>query len=94
VVDAMQNRTTFAYDTGKRLTTVTYPDTTAASFGYDSRGRRTSVTGQNNKTTAYAYDDADRLTSVTEALALHRNFLKRAISVKSRQGTRGILGLC
>ncbi|HXN53633.1 MAG TPA: RHS repeat-associated core domain-containing protein [Candidatus Acidoferrum sp.] len=56
----------FAYDTGDRLKTITYPDTTTTTFNYDSRGRRTSVTDQNGKTTTYAYDDADRLTSVTD----------------------------
>jgi YD repeat-containing protein len=67
VVDAQQNRTTFAYDLGNRLTGITYPDTTSVSFAYDGRGRRTSVTDQNGKVTSYAYDDADRLTSVTDA---------------------------
>lgn len=67
VIDAMSHETDFAYDTGDRLTTITYPDHTTTGFGYDYRGRRTSVTDQNGKTTTYAYDDADRLTSVTDA---------------------------
>jgi RHS repeat-associated protein len=63
----LNHQTTFAYDAGDRLKTITYPDTTTTSFTYDIRGRRTSVTDQNGKTTSYAYDDADRLTSVTDA---------------------------
>jgi len=35
VVEAQQNRTTFAYDLGNRLTGITYPDTTSVSFAYD-----------------------------------------------------------
>jgi RHS repeat-associated protein len=67
VTDALNHPTTFAYDTGDRLKTITYPDSTTTTFAYDSRGRRTSVTDQNGKITTYAYDDADRLTSVTDA---------------------------
>src|SRR5205807_8420311 len=67
VTDALQNQTTFAYNAGDRLITITYPGGSTTSFTYDSRGRRTSVTDQNGKTTSYVYDDADRLTSVTDA---------------------------
>jgi len=66
VIDALGNHTAFAYDSGSRLTTITYPDSTTTTFAYDYRGRRISVTDQNGKTTSYAYDDADRLTSVTD----------------------------
>lgn len=45
VVDALQNRTTFAYDLGNRLTGITYPDATSVSFAYDTRaGGRRSLT--------------------------------------------------
>src|SRR5579864_5108251 len=71
--DALGNVTTFAYDAGDRLITITYPpaqsggSSTTSTFTYDSRGRRTSATDQNGKTTSYAYDAADRLTTVTDA---------------------------
>jgi len=68
VTDANNQTTTFAYDTGDRLKTITYPGSTGTTtFGYDYRGRRTSVTDQNGKTTTYTYDDADRLLTVTDA---------------------------
>jgi YD repeat-containing protein len=73
VTDAQGNVTTFAYDAGDRLITITYPpaqsggSSTTSTFTYDSRGRRTSATDQNGKTTSYAYDTADRMTTVTDA---------------------------
>src|ERR1700678_163581 len=73
VTDALGNVTTFAYDAGDRLITITYPpaqsggSSTTSTFTYDSRGRRTSVTDPNGKSTSYAYDAADRLTTVTDA---------------------------
>jgi len=62
VTDPAGNVTTFAYDAGDRLTTITYPPAqsggsgTTSTFTYDSRGRRTSATDQNGQTTSYAYD--------------------------------------
>jgi YD repeat-containing protein len=32
VTDALSHQTTFAYDAGDRLTTITYPDSTTTSF--------------------------------------------------------------
>jgi YD repeat-containing protein len=64
VIDAMQHETDFDYDTGDRLTTITYPDHTTTVFGYDNRGRRTSGADQNGKQTTYAYaHDAHRIGS-------------------------------
>jgi RHS repeat-associated protein len=67
VIDALQHQTSFAYDAGNRLVTITYPGGATTGFTYDSRGRRTSATDQNGKTSSYTYDDADRLVSVTDA---------------------------
>ena len=77
VTDAMSNQTTFAYDAGDRLKTITYPGSTGTTtFGFDYRGRRTSVTDQNGKTTTYTYDDADRLLTVTDARQCHHLWLR------------------
>jgi YD repeat-containing protein len=48
--EGLQNQTSFAYDSGDRLTTITYPDSTTSTCAHDSCGRRTSLTDQNNKT--------------------------------------------
>ena len=45
-------QTQFQYDSGNRLTKITYPDSSTVQFAYDSRGRRTSFTDQNGKVTA------------------------------------------
>jgi len=37
MIDALQDKTNFAYDAMDRLTTITYPDQTTTSFAYDSR---------------------------------------------------------
>src|SRR5208282_1137183 len=66
-LDALNNTTTYAYDSMNRLTKITAPDQTYTQFAYDYRGRRISVTDANGKTTAYQYDDADRLLAVTDA---------------------------
>ncbi|GIH29558.1 hypothetical protein Aph01nite_78680 [Acrocarpospora phusangensis] len=57
--------TSFTWNGGDRLTTMTDPLTgVTVSYGYDDAGRRTSAThGSGGPARTYAYDDLDRLTS-------------------------------
>ena len=58
--------TTFAYDTGDRLTHVTYPTSRFLSYLYDSAGRRVRMVDQDGFTVNYAYDAAGRLSGLTD----------------------------
>ncbi|CAG0926683.1 partial putative deoxyribonuclease RhsB, partial [Thermoflexales bacterium] len=57
----------FAYNTDKRLVTVTDPIARAIRFGYDAQGNLSVVTNTLGFTTSFTYDDKHRLTRMTDA---------------------------
>ena len=59
---------TFAYDTLKRLSSVTDIYGKVVSFGYDKNSNLTALTYPDGKIVNYDYDDANRLTKVTDWL--------------------------
>jgi len=64
VTQGVQTRT-FVYDSLKRLTSVTNPESGTVTFGYDDNGNLTSKTDARNITTTIAYDALNRPTSKT-----------------------------
>jgi RHS repeat-associated protein len=60
----------YAYDAANRLSTLTYPATTAApngrpvSYGYDAAGRQTSVSDWLGNQTTYSYDAVGDITAI------------------------------
>jgi RHS repeat-associated protein len=54
----------FAYDSGGRVTQVSYPDGRELSYGYDSGGRRTRLETDDGFVLLYGYDSAGRLAAV------------------------------
>ena len=56
----------YQYDTGDRLTKVTYPSGRYLSFRYDSAGRRTLMVDQDGYTVNYTYDTRSRLSTLTD----------------------------
>lgn len=54
----------YTYDTAGRLSSRTYPDTTATTYSYDNDSRLATTTNGSN-TTGYTYDAASRLTATT-----------------------------
>jgi len=57
--------TNYGYDVLNRLTTISYPDTTAATYGYDVLSRLTTATNPTG-TVTIAYDNRSRVSSVTD----------------------------
>jgi len=62
VSQGLQTRT-FVYDSLKRLTGATNPESGTVSYGYDANGNLTSKTDARSITTTYIYDGLDRLTT-------------------------------
>jgi RHS repeat-associated protein len=58
--------TTYAYDTYRRLTTTTHPDTETVVNAYDSADNITSVTDELGNAATFVFDALNRLTSVTD----------------------------
>ncbi len=58
--------TTFNYDSGDRLTKVTYPNGRFLSYQYDAAGRRTRMVDQAGFTINYSYNSTGRLASLTD----------------------------
>jgi RHS repeat-associated protein/uncharacterized repeat protein (TIGR01451 family) len=58
--------TAYVYDTGDRLTRVTYPDGRFLAYTYDAGGRLTQLVDQDGFTVNYAYDVAGRLLQLTD----------------------------
>jgi len=58
-------RTTFTYDAGDNLTTVTSPLGHTTTFNYDPMGNLSMVSDAKGHTTLYAYNARNRLTTVT-----------------------------
>ncbi len=54
------------YDTGDRLTKITYPNGRSLAYSYDAANRRTRMVDGNGNAVNYAYDAAGRLTSLTD----------------------------
>ncbi|MFZ0062498.1 MAG: RHS repeat domain-containing protein [Pyrinomonadaceae bacterium] len=50
------SKTNYSYDALNRLTTISYPDTTAATYGYDALSRLTAATNPAG-TVTIAYDN-------------------------------------
>jgi YD repeat-containing protein len=67
VVDAMQTRTTYAYNAVDSLKTVTQPGTNARQWIYNSKNQLTSEAHPENGTVTYSYDAAGNLTQRTDA---------------------------
>jgi RHS repeat-associated protein len=57
--------TNYTSDALNRLTTISYPDLTAATYGYDELSRLTTATNPNG-TVTIAYDNRSRVSSVTD----------------------------
>ncbi|HEX5495132.1 MAG TPA: DUF6531 domain-containing protein [Mycobacteriales bacterium] len=66
VLDPDGGRTTFGYDTGRRLVSVTDPTHGTTRYSYDTAGHRTAETGPGGAVTRYAYDPAGRLVASTD----------------------------
>lgn len=64
VSQGTQSRT-FVYDSLKRLTSVTNPESGTVTFGYDANGNLTSRVDARSITTTMAYDAINRMTSKT-----------------------------
>jgi RHS repeat-associated protein len=64
-IDAKGQKTSFAYDSANRLTTITYADASTVSYSYDADGNRTSMADAHG-TTSYAYDALDRVRSIAQ----------------------------
>ncbi|HEV8431327.1 MAG TPA: RHS repeat-associated core domain-containing protein [Pyrinomonadaceae bacterium] len=62
VTQGAQTRT-FVYDSLKRLTSVTNPESGTVSYGYDANGNLSSKTDARSITTTIAYDALNRVTS-------------------------------
>ncbi len=58
--------TTFTYDTGDRLTRVSYPGGRYLQYTYDAGGRRIRMVDQDGFTVDYSYDSAGRLVALTD----------------------------
>ena len=56
----------YAYDSNKNLTSVTFPDGKTARYTYDSNGNITSMTNIDGYRVKYDYDSNDRITKITE----------------------------
>jgi len=57
--------TSYAYDSGDRLQSVTDPNIHTTSYTYDDFGNKTSMTNSDNSTYEYAYSPTNELTSTT-----------------------------
>src|SRR6185503_13681279 len=64
VSQGVQTRT-FVYDSLKRLTSVTNPESGTVTYGYDANGNLTSKIDARSITTTMAYDAINRITSKT-----------------------------
>jgi RHS repeat-associated protein len=60
---------TFAYDTLKRLSSLTDVYNKTISYGYDKNNNLTTLTYPDSKVVSYEYDKADRLIKVTDWLS-------------------------
>jgi Rhs family protein len=65
VVDALNNRTEYAFDKENRLTVTTFPDLEVASTTYDALGREIAKTDPVGLTNTNDYDALGRLIAVT-----------------------------
>jgi RHS repeat-associated protein len=69
--DALGNETTYTYDLGNRLTTITDPETKQANKQYTTKithniyGQKITITNALNQTTKYKYDTIGQLIAVT-----------------------------
>ena len=61
--------TALTYDTGDRLTKVTYPNGLFLQYSYDAAGRRIQIVDQAGAATNYAYDTLGRLRQLTDESA-------------------------
>lgn len=59
-------QTTFAYDNGNRVTTVTQPLTRAWRYGYDSDGKVTAITNPKNQQTGVVWNGERQVVRVNE----------------------------
>ena len=56
----------YAYDSNKNLTSVTYPDGKSITYAYDANGNITSMTNIDGYRVVYDYDSNGRITEITE----------------------------
>jgi RHS repeat-associated protein len=66
MTDANSHTTLYQYDSRKRLTKTTYPDTTTVTNTYDGPGNLASVTDQAGHVVQYTYDAANQLKTVVQ----------------------------
>jgi RHS repeat-associated protein len=65
--DPAGNRTEYSYDANKRITQITYADSSTRKFVYDGVSPL-NMTDENGNNTSYGWDKSFRLTTVTDAL--------------------------
>lgn len=74
-LDALNNDTSYAYNSLNKVTGITYPyPRGSASLGYDAYGNLTSRTDPLSHTTQYTYDSRGNLLTVTDALSRTTTF--------------------
>lgn len=80
-----------AYDSAKRLQTVTRPDMKAVSYQYDANGNRTRLTWPDAYYVTYDYDELNRITHIREngltpLASYHYDALSRPTTVTYNNG--------
>jgi RHS repeat-associated protein len=86
-IDAEGRRTTYAYDTELRLTTVTTPAGLSWHYRYDAAGRVVEETDFDGRTTRYAYDAAGQLVRTTTATGEHIDYTYDLLGSRIRRET-------
>lgn len=86
----------FAYDTERRLTSVTNPQGLTWSYEYDPAGRLVAETDFSGRTVSYERDAAGQLTArvngAGESLSLVRDALGRVVATRAGDGTETTFG--
>ena len=65
----------YAYDSNKNLTSVTYPDGKSITYAYDANGNITSMTNIDGYRVKYDYDSNNRVTTITEQARSDENYV-------------------
>jgi YD repeat-containing protein len=88
--DPVLGLSSFAYDALRRVSAITFADTTSRAYSYDALDRLTSVTDEESAVTSFGYDDNGNVTSITAPSAqtwtLAYDALDRLTSVEDPLG--------